>query len=291
MAGPGRLLAATSVCPPEKQALAALADDADAYAKEVLGRRVTVLDLLSRYPSCQLTFASYLQMLAPLHPAPVLDLLVTALERRSRHADRGRAVRAGPVRRGHLRGRGVDVPGARPAGQPGRGHGAPVERGLPPADLAADPDRDGLRRLRARPFRGFLQDRALAAQEAGERPAPALLFFGCDAPDVDYLYSDELAAWIEQGVVDVRPAFSEAPEDGVRFVQDRIWADREDVRRLIKDGGTFFVCGDGRRMAPAVFDTCARIYAEVSGTTQEEAEAWLTQLQQQHSRYVADVFA
>ena len=44
-------------------------------------------------------------------------------------------------------------------------------------------------------------------------------------------------------------------------------------------------------MAPAVFETCARIYAEVSGATAEEAEAWMTEMQQEHARYVADVFA
>ena len=47
------------------------------------------------------------------------------------------------------------------------------------------------------PFRGFLQDRALRAAAAtdGVQPAPALLFFGCDHPDVDFLYRDELAEW------------------------------------------------------------------------------------------------
>lgn len=123
------------------------------------------------------------------------------------------------------------------------------------------------------------------------KPAPALLFFGCDAPEVDYLYREELAAWASQGVVDVRPAFSEAPVDGVRYVQDRLWADRADVIELFRAGATIFVCGDGRRMAPAVFQTCARIYAEASGAGPEEAEAWLTEMQQQHARYVADVFA
>ena len=284
-------LAATSACPPEKQALTALADDTDAYTTEILDQRVTVLDLLARHPSCQLTFASYLQMLAPLTPR---QYSISSSPRWSAdHATLTVAVLSAPA----LSGEGV-YEGVASTYLAHSRPGSRVAVTVRPSNVAFHPPTSlqtpivmacagsGLA-----PFRGFLQDRALAAQEAGERPAPALLFFGCDSPDVDYLYSDELAAWAEQGAVDVRPAFSEAPENGVHFVQDRIWADRDDVRRLIKDGGTFFVCGDGRRMAPAVFDTCARIYAEVSGATQEEAEAWLTTLQQQHSRYVADVFA
>jgi cytochrome P450/NADPH-cytochrome P450 reductase len=43
-------------------------------------------------------------------------------------------------------------------------------------------------------------------------------------------------------------------------------------------------------MAPAVFDTCARIYSEATGAADEQAEAWLTEMQQKHARYVADVF-
>jgi cytochrome P450 / NADPH-cytochrome P450 reductase len=249
------------------------------------------LDLLSRYPSCQLTFASYLQMLAPLTPR---QYSISSSPRWSAdHATLTLAVLSAPAYSGD----GVDE-GAASTYLAHARPGSKVAVTVRPSNVAFHPPAS----LRTpivlacagsglAPFRGFLQDRALAAQEAGERPAPALLFFGCDAPDVDFLYRDELATWAEQGVVDVRPAFSAAPVDGVRYVQDRIWADREDVRRLIKDGGTFFVCGDGRRMAPAVFETCARIYAEVSGATAEEAEAWMTEMQQEHARYVADVFA
>jgi cytochrome P450 / NADPH-cytochrome P450 reductase len=284
-------LAEVSACPPEKQALRALADDADRYAAEILEKRITVLDLLSRYPSCQLTFASYLQMLAPLTPR---QYSISSSPRWSAdHATLTLAVLSAPAYSGDGVYEGAAstyLAHARP--------GSKVAVTVRPSNVAFHPPAS----LRTpivlacagsglAPFRGFLQDRALAAQEAGERPTPALLFFGCDAPDVDFLYRDELATWAEQGVVDVRPAFSAAPVDGVRYVQDRIWADREDVRRLIKDGGTFFVCGDGRRMAPAVFETCARIYAEVSGATAEEAEAWMTEMQQEHARYVADVFA
>jgi len=61
-------LADATVCPPDRDALRTLAADPTTYSAEVLERRVTVLDLLERYPSCHLAFASYLQLLAPLSP-------------------------------------------------------------------------------------------------------------------------------------------------------------------------------------------------------------------------------
>jgi cytochrome P450/NADPH-cytochrome P450 reductase len=40
-----------------------------------------------------------------------------------------------------------------------------------------------------------------------------------------------------------------------------------------------------------VHDTCARIYREATGATEEEAQVWLTAMEREHTRYVADVFA
>jgi cytochrome P450/NADPH-cytochrome P450 reductase len=145
------------------------------------------------------------------------------------------------------------------------------------------------------PFRGFLQDRELQAQSEGITPAPALLFFGCDAPDVDLLYADELNSWEANGIVSVRPAFSQAPQGGpngsMRFVQDRLWADRADVEELVRAGAHVYVCGDGRTMAPAVHDTCVRMYAEATACSTADAEAWMAQMEREHGRYVQDVFA
>ena len=148
-------LAEVSACPPEKQALRALADDADRYAAEILEKRITVLDLLSRYPSCQLTFASYLQMLAPLTPR---QYSISSSPRWSAdHATLTLAVLSAPRTPGTgLRGGRLDLPGARPAGQQGRGHG-------PPSNVAFHPPpRCGRRSCwpapaPAGPFRGFLQ--------------------------------------------------------------------------------------------------------------------------------------
>ena len=56
-------------------------------------------------------------------------------------------------------------------------------------------------------------------------------------------------------------------------------------------GATVFVCGDGRHMAPAVRETLIRIYREATGAADSEADLWADQIEREHGRYVADVFA
>jgi cytochrome P450/NADPH-cytochrome P450 reductase len=61
-------------------------------------------------------------------------------------------------------------------------------------------------------------------------------------------------------------------------------------RRAFRAGPTVYVCGDGRRMAPGVHETCVRIYCEVTGANETDGLAWLDVMQREHSRYVPDVF-
>jgi len=140
------------------------------------------------------------------------------------------------------------------------------------------------------PFHGFLQERAI--QAANGRPvAKSLLFFGCDHPDVDYIYCDELEAWQKAGVVDLRPTFSAAPEGDVRFVQHRLWQDRADVVALFQKNARIFVCGDARTVMAGVRETIARIYQDATQCSAPEAERWEAALERDHSRFYADVFA
>jgi cytochrome P450/NADPH-cytochrome P450 reductase len=77
------------------------------------------------------------------------------------------------------------------------------------------------------PFRGFVMERS-AQKASGRDVGKMLLFFGCRAPDEDYLYMDEsgdgavLKKWVEEGVVDLRPAFSRRIEasQGSKYVQE-----------------------------------------------------------------------
>ncbi|KAF7976157.1 hypothetical protein HWV62_7475 [Athelia sp. TMB] len=160
------------------------------------------------------------------------------------------------------------------------------------------------------PMRGFLQERA-AQKAAGRAVAPALLFFGCRAPDEDFLYADsDLAEWAARGVVDVRPAFSRKPEAaaGCRYVQERVWRDRADINAAYDAHAKvgllcalfailwwsayvrrvqFFSCGAGK-VAMGVKETLIKIIKEKNGVDEAEATAQFDRVAK--GRYATDIF-
>ncbi len=276
--------------PAHRNELVALAQDQGRHTAEILDRRVSILDLLETYPSCQLSFTSFLQLLTQLTPrrysisssplwSPDHATLTFAVVQAPAWSGRGIFEGAASTYLAQAR------PGSRIAVTVRPSNAAfhpPESLGIPLIMVCAG---TGLA-----PFRGFVQDRALRAESEGTVPAPALLFFGCRAPDTDFLYRAELASWADEASLDLRPVFSAAPEDGRKYVQDRLWADRADVVELVKQGATVYVCGDGRHMAPQVRDTCARIYREATGASAADADAWIDEVERTHGRYVADIF-
>ena len=122
---------------------------------------------------------------------------------------------------------------------------------------------------------------------------PALCFFGVRDPEVDYIFRDQFEQAEAMGIVRMRPAFSRAPQDGIRYVQDRIAADADDVWDLLGDPAKdahVYVCGDGKRMAPAVREALQRIYADHHGVSADAAQRWLVACEAS-GHYVADVFS
>jgi cytochrome P450/NADPH-cytochrome P450 reductase len=283
-------LADVAADPLHRGELKALAQDRERHAAEILDKRVSLLDLLETYPSCQLSFTSFLQLLTQLTPRRY-SISSSPLWSPD-HATLTFAVIQAPA----WSGRGI-FEGASSTFLAQARPGSRVAVTVRPSNTAFHPPASlevplimvcagtGLA-----PFRGFVQDRALRAQSEGQRPAPALLFFGCRAPDTDFLYRAELDAWAEEANLDLRPVFSTAPEDGMKYVQDRLWADRADVVELVKQGATVYVCGDGKYMAPQVRDTCAMIYREATGASEAAAAAWMDDVERAHGRYVADIF-
>jgi cytochrome P450 / NADPH-cytochrome P450 reductase len=280
-----RKLAAVNPCDPERKALEELADSSEPCT-------LSPLECLHEFKACVLTGAELLELLEPMTPrhysiasssrlsAQEVAVIVSVLDTQARS---GYGLFKG-VASNHLAG---IAPGAQvraridPARQAFRA-GAVPERNVILVSAGTG----------VAPFCGFLGDR-LAAKQAGEPFSPALCFFGVRDPDVDYIFREQFEAAEGEGIVKMRPAFSRAPENGVRYVQDRIAADADDVWDLLGDPAKnthVFVCGDGGRMAPAVRAAFRDIYRERTGADDASAKAWLEGLVES-DHYVEDVWA
>ncbi|CAM5625487.1 Bifunctional cytochrome P450/NADPH--P450 reductase OS=Streptomyces alboniger OX=132473 GN=CP975_32150 PE=3 SV=1 [Streptomyces alboniger] len=281
------VLAEHDPCPPEKAALARLAADAE----EVSARQGSLLDLIEDHPALRgrLPWPVLLDLLPPVRTRHYSISSSPAAS--PAHADLMVSLLSAPDRsgRGTYRGTGssylhrVEVGDTvharvRPCRDAFR---VPADTGTPVIMVSAG---TGLA-----PFRGAIADR-LALLRAGTRPAPALCYFGCDHPDVDYLHRAELEDAERAGAVSLRPTYSRAPEGELLFVQHRIEAEAEEVRRLLDAGARVYVCGDGSRLAPGVREAFQRLYAKSAGCDSATAEAWLRDLVAE-GRYVEDVYA
>lgn len=193
------------------------------YLESVLGKRLSVLDILEKHPDIKLSLTSFLQMLPPMrvrqysisssplwNPQHVtLTLSVIEAPSMSGVNDLFLGV-ASNYLKGLLPGDRVQM-AVRPSGA---NFHPPADPMTPVVMFCAG---SGLA-----PMRGFIQERA-AQKQSGRDVAKMLLFFGCRSPEEDYLYGDsDLKEWVEMGVVDVRPAFSRSVDNskGCRYVQE-----------------------------------------------------------------------
>ncbi|MFZ5479500.1 MAG: cytochrome P450 [Myxococcota bacterium] len=283
-----KALAAASPCPPERRHLEALAGE-DAYPAEVLGKRLTVLDLLARFPSVACDLAMLLSL------RPVLRPRFYSISSSPRVSERTCtltvAVQASVDDEGRVR---EGVCSAFLARQSAGARLRVVVRDNGsrfrlPADPLADVVLVGAGTGLA-PLRAFLQERDAWRREGGAI-GRAFLFFGCRAPGLDYLYAGELSALVEAGTLTgLYPAFSRDPDGPRAYVQDRLRERGAEVWDALDRGGSFLVCGDARRMAPAVAEALEDVFVEVGRLTPEAARARLDTLQAE-GRYLQDVWS
>lgn len=311
-----RQVAALAAKLPNSEELKTLASDDSAYRSGILEKRVSVLDLLEEFPSCDLSFAEYLAMLQPLAPRqysisssplayPPVPSTASFPKDTAADDDSTTCLTCSII---------YDVLEGAPA-LSGRGSFTGVASSylsnLPPGSrlrcsvrgtasskfrLPPDPKTPVVMVAAGTgiaPMRAFVQERAAVAGARGGAAAlgPAVLFYGCRDHEEDYLYRDELAAWEAAGAVRVRPAFSRrAPrEQATAHVDEVVWAEREEVRDLFKAGARVLVCGSASRLGRSTHDVCVRIYREGHPeVSAEEAEEWM--LKQKEDRYLSDVF-
>jgi sulfite reductase (NADPH) flavoprotein alpha-component len=134
------------------------------------------------------------------------------------------------------------------------------------------------------PFRSFIEERAVQKATGN-----TWLFFGDQHAACDFLYQEELEQYLEDGVLTkLVTAWSRDTEQKV-YVQHKILEFSKEVFEMLNNGGYFFICGDKDRMAKDVHNTLVEVIAKEGSKSQEDAEAYLKDLQKQ-GRYLRDVY-
>ncbi|KAJ7452215.1 fatty acid hydroxylase [Mycena latifolia] len=281
----------------------------EAHAEAVMGRRLSVLQILEAHPDINISLGSFLQMLpamrvrqysissSPLWNPSNITITISVLASPSMSPDSAEPfLGVGSNYLASLR------PGDR------------VQMAVRPSSAAFHPPADpsipvvmfcagsGLA-----PMRGFIQERA-AQKATGRQVGKMLLFFGCRSPEKDFLYSDtDLAEWVKHGVVDVRPAFSRSTADssGCKYVQEqvhpfscplllpnvwshsRILKDSADIVAASRDNAVFFTCGSGSA-AKGIKAALIEIIKRGNEIDTDEAIARFEKITK--GRYATDIF-
>jgi sulfite reductase (NADPH) flavoprotein alpha-component len=134
------------------------------------------------------------------------------------------------------------------------------------------------------PFRGFLQER-----QAREASGPTWLFFGDRHREVDFLYEEEIEAWLENGTLDRLDLAFSRDQGEKHYVQTRMTEQGADLFAWLENGAHFYVCGDAERMAKDVEDALLRIIAENGHLDADASKLYLENLILT-KRYVRDVY-
>ena len=136
------------------------------------------------------------------------------------------------------------------------------------------------------PFRAFLQQRELS-DSSGKN----WLFFGDWTEENEFLYSDEIIAWKENGNIDkLDLAWSRDGPEKV-YVQHLMEQHGAEIWQWIDGGGHFYVCGDKNRMAKDVHKTLIRICTEHGGMSEADSKNFVEwTLMKEQKRYLRDVY-
>lgn len=132
------------------------------------------------------------------------------------------------------------------------------------------------------PFRAFIEER-----EAIAAPGKNWLFFGEQHFDTDFLYQAEWLRYLNSGVLArMNVAFSRDQKQKI-YVQHLMAEHGKALYAWLQDGAYFYVCGDGKQMAPDVHAALLKIVAAEIGA--DNAEDYVANLQKA-KRYQRDVY-
>jgi len=137
------------------------------------------------------------------------------------------------------------------------------------------------------PFRGYLQYRKYQTQkDPNLELADAWLFYGCRHPQRDFLFP-ELENFGQEGLVNLRTAFSRLNPDKV-YVQQRLREESNIIYNLmVYKNARIYICGEANEMVKSVKETLISIInAESHKTTGNDLLAsWISE-----KRFLLDIW-
>ncbi|HVJ46661.1 MAG TPA: sulfite reductase subunit alpha [Luteolibacter sp.] len=134
------------------------------------------------------------------------------------------------------------------------------------------------------PFRAFLEDRK-ATGAAGKN----WLFFGNPYRKTDFLYEDELTAFVKDGTLArLDLAWSRDQKEKI-YVQNVMNNEGAELWAWLQEGAAFYVCGDASRMAKDVDKALHDVIEKHGKMSAEDAVAYVSQMKKD-KRYLRDVY-
>jgi len=134
------------------------------------------------------------------------------------------------------------------------------------------------------PFRAFLEERKHAAAKGRN-----WLFFGNPHRQTDFLYEEELTAFVADGTLGRLDLAWSRDQKEKHYVQHLMLESGAELWQWLEDGASFYVCGDASRMAKDVDLALHQIAREHGKLTAEDAAAFVTKLKKD-KRYQRDVY-
>lgn len=195
----------------------------DSYAEEVFAKRLSVLDILEKYPAIKITLGDFLALL------PAMRVRQYSISSSPLWNPEHVTLTIGVVEAPAISGKEEPFLGVASTFLAQLRPGDRVQMVVRPSNSAFHLPADLATEVvmfcagsGIAPMRGFIQERAIQ-KATGREVGKMVLFFGCRDPEQDYLYSDtDLKDWVELGVVDIKPAFSRKSEasEGCKHVQE-----------------------------------------------------------------------
>ncbi|KAF5660874.1 putative bifunctional P-450:NADPH-P450 reductase [Fusarium heterosporum] len=236
------------------------------YDKEIDEARMSILDILRKYPSIKIPISAFLSMLPQMRPrtysfASAPDwkpghgmLLFSVVEAEEAYA--GSFARPGGLATNYM-------------AQLRRGDSVLVEPRACRPELRAAMMAPDLKvpiimiavGAGLAPFLGFLQKRYLEMKNSSGTSSSCTLLFGCRGANMDDICRDALDEYSRAGVVSVHRAYSRDPNSPSKYVQDLITRQGQILAKLWGQGAVIMVCS-GKKVADGVMDVLSPILLE-----------------------------